>query len=94
MGLDKAKGKNFWAENTFVPDTYLLHTPQVPPFFAQCLQYLQFLQAWQSLAPVQVAKGLCKIVGDVGRLWADRTAVRAALISNSFIVVRVYVYNG
>lgn len=26
--------------------------PQVPPFLAQCLQYLQFLQAEQYLEPV------------------------------------------
>src|ERR1035438_7933854 len=29
--------------------------PHVPPFFAQCAQYLQFLQALQGSAPVQVA---------------------------------------
>lgn len=32
--------------------TYYLQTPQVPPSFAQCLQYLQFLQAEQFLEPV------------------------------------------
>lgn len=37
---------------------YFLQTPHVPPFLAQCLQYLQFLQARQSFAPVQVAAGL------------------------------------
>lgn len=35
---------------------HCLHTPQVPPSFAQCLQYLQFLQALQGSSPVQVAK--------------------------------------
>jgi hypothetical protein len=34
-----------------------LQTPQVPPSFAQCLQYLQFLQAWHGSEPVQVAAG-------------------------------------
>ena len=32
-----------------------LHTPQLPPSFAQCLQYLQFLHALQAREPVQVA---------------------------------------
>lgn len=32
-----------------------LHTPHVPPSFAQCLQYLQFLHAWHGSLPVQVA---------------------------------------
>jgi hypothetical protein len=32
-----------------------LQTPHVPPSFAQCLQYLQFLQAWHGSEPVQVA---------------------------------------
>jgi len=32
-----------------------LQTPHFPPSLAQCLQYLQFLQAWQGSAPVQVA---------------------------------------
>ncbi len=32
-----------------------LHTPQVPPFLEQCLQYLQFLHALQFLDPVHVA---------------------------------------
>lgn len=32
-----------------------LQTPHLPPSFAQCLQYLQFLQAWQGSEPVQVA---------------------------------------
>jgi len=36
------------------PPPYL-QTPHFPPSFAQCLQYLQFLQAWQGSAPVQVA---------------------------------------
>ena len=35
-----------------------LHTPHVPPSFAQCLQYLQFLQALHGLAPVQVANAV------------------------------------
>jgi hypothetical protein len=34
---------------------FFLHTPHFPPSLAQCLQYLQFLQAWQGSAPVQVA---------------------------------------
>jgi hypothetical protein len=33
-----------------------LHTPQVPPSFAQCLQYLQFLHALQGSLPVQVER--------------------------------------
>jgi hypothetical protein len=33
-----------------------LQTPQVPPSLAQCLQYLQFLQAEQLAEPVQVAQ--------------------------------------
>jgi hypothetical protein len=33
-----------------------LHTPHVPPSFAQCLQYLQFLQALHGSLPVQVEK--------------------------------------
>jgi hypothetical protein len=36
-----------------------LQTPHVPPSFAQCRQYLQFLQAWQGSEPVQVAE--CKV---------------------------------
>jgi hypothetical protein len=32
-----------------------LQTPHFPPSFAQCLQYLQFLQALHGSAPVQVA---------------------------------------
>src|SRR2546429_3929415 len=36
------------------PGSYL-QTPHFPPSLAQCLQYLQFLQAWQGSAPVQVA---------------------------------------
>ncbi len=35
-----------------------LQTPHLPPSFAQCLQYLQFLQAWQGSAPVQVAASM------------------------------------
>src|SRR5882762_844995 len=35
------------------PPPYL-QTPHFPPSFAQCLQYLQFLQAWQGSEPVQV----------------------------------------
>lgn len=35
-----------------------LQTPQLPPSFAQCLQYLQFLQALQEALPVQVATDL------------------------------------
>src|SRR5579872_1272050 len=34
-----------------------LQIPHVPPSFAQCLQYLQFLQAWHGSEPVQVAAG-------------------------------------
>jgi len=33
-----------------------LQTPHFPPSLAQCLQYLQFLQALQGSAPVQVAE--------------------------------------
>jgi len=33
-----------------------LQTPHVPPSFAQCLQYLQFLHALQGSEPVQVAE--------------------------------------
>lgn len=29
-----------------------LQTPHFPPSLAQCLQYLQFLQAWQGSEPV------------------------------------------
>jgi len=36
------------------PGSYL-QTPHFPLSLAQCLQYLQFLQAWQGSAPVQVA---------------------------------------
>jgi len=32
-----------------------LQTPHVPPSFAQCLQYLQFLQTEQFFVPVHVA---------------------------------------
>jgi hypothetical protein len=32
-----------------------LHVPHFLPSFAQRLQYLQFLQAWQGSAPTQVA---------------------------------------
>src|SRR6266478_565589 len=35
-----------------------LQTPHFPPSFAQCLQYLQFLQTWQGSAPVQVAENM------------------------------------
>ena len=41
-----------------------LQTPQVPPFFAQCLQYLQFLHAAQDFEPVHVATesdGKCEL---------------------------------
>src|ERR1700677_1200869 len=44
-------------ENSYADD---LHTPHVPPSFAQCLQYLQFLQALHGLAPVQVASAVCE----------------------------------
>jgi hypothetical protein len=33
---------------------FYLQTPHVPPSLAQCLQYLQFLQAWHGYVPVQV----------------------------------------
>src|SRR5271156_4255826 len=35
---------------------YYLQTPHLPPSLAQCLQYLQFLHAWQGSAPVHVAE--------------------------------------
>ena len=35
---------------------YRLQIPHVPPSFAQCLQYLQFLQALQGSLPLQVEK--------------------------------------
>jgi hypothetical protein len=41
-----------------------LQTPHVPPSFAQCLQYLQFLQALHGLAPVQVANDDPPIMND------------------------------
>ena len=34
--------------------TSYLYTSHFPPSLAQCLQYLQFLQAWQGSEPVQV----------------------------------------
>src|SRR5277367_4464535 len=37
-------------------DTWYLQTPHFPPSFAQCLQYLQFLQALHGSEPVQVAE--------------------------------------
>lgn len=33
--------------------SWVVHFPHVPPPFAQCLQYLQFLHTRQSLEPVQ-----------------------------------------
>ena len=48
-----------------------LQTPHVPPSLAQCLQYLQFLQAWHGSAPVHVAKNASLVIGkmlDIARL--------------------------
>ena len=39
---------------------FYLHTPHLPPSFAQCLQYLQFLHAWHGSAPVQVDEYVAK----------------------------------
>ena len=33
-----------------------MHTPHEPPFWEQCLQYLQFLHALHDELPVQVAQ--------------------------------------
>jgi hypothetical protein len=40
---------------------YFLQTLQVPPSAWQCLQYLQFLQAWQLAPPEQVALEFVKL---------------------------------
>jgi hypothetical protein len=40
-----------------------LQTPHAPPSLAQCLQYLQFLQALHGSAPVQVAKNTSLVIG-------------------------------
>src|SRR6267378_6631257 len=50
---------------TVNPRSYL-QTPHFPPSLAQCLQYLQFLQAWQGSAPVQVAAKMS------GGIWLMR----------------------
>lgn len=41
-----------------------MQTPHVPPSFAQCLQYLQFLQALHGLAPVHVANSAPDTIPD------------------------------
>jgi hypothetical protein len=54
---DACRGRFLFRIEPPVSYVRLLHTPQVPPSFAQCLQYLQFLQAWHGSEPVQVAAG-------------------------------------
>jgi|SRR5580658_425872 hypothetical protein len=44
-----------WSSEARCALSRFLQTPHVPPFFAQCAQYLQFLQALHGSAPVQVA---------------------------------------
>jgi hypothetical protein len=53
-----------------------LQTPHFPPSLAQCLQYLQFLQAWQGSAPVHVAENMSSEVGMV-RIIDNRSWTRA-----------------
>src|SRR5215469_163524 len=63
-----------------------LHTPHLPPSFAQCLQYLQFLQALHGSEPVHVdeyaANGRRALPKMVARTKA-RIAVRNVLIRNT-----------
>lgn len=55
--VDSAFAKSLKNRRIILAVFYFLHTPQVPPSLAQCLQYLQFLQARQFALPVQVAEG-------------------------------------
>jgi hypothetical protein len=56
---------------------YFLQTPHDSPFFAQRLQYLQFLQALHGLAPTHVA---ILVVDDLnlGLMLLALTSVQAA----------------
>jgi hypothetical protein len=56
----------------FSPITLYLQTPHLPPSLAQCLQYLQFLQALHGSAPVHVAASM--------RAASKGTATRKAII--------------
>ena len=59
--------------------TPYLQTPHFPPSFAQCLQYLQFLHAWQGSEPVQVAE--CSVA-------AAKTHVKRTIKQNPAIEKR------
>jgi hypothetical protein len=64
-----------------------LQTPHFPPSFAQCLQYLQFLQAWQGSEPVQVDEKDAKGDSAVPKSRAKRKAKTG--IEGFFILVIV-----
>ena len=54
-GFDDTRHAGSLRRYIAIPRSYL-HTPHLPPSFAQWRQYLQFLQAWQGSEPVQVAE--------------------------------------
>jgi hypothetical protein len=70
-------------------DYFFLQTPQVPPCFPQCLQYLQFLQTEQELlpeqpraafAPVQQAGSVAVAAAEIKTAEAKSTNATIALI--------------
>lgn len=56
-----------------------LHTPHLPPSFAQCLQYLQFLHALQFLAPMHLALASAPIE-DANIIAENATAVASRIV--------------
>ena len=67
-----------------------MHTPHFPPFFAQCLQYLQFLHALQFFEPVQVA--LCLDLGlGVANDKLERTRVENETKSTSENILFIHI---
>jgi transposase InsO family protein len=60
-----------------------LQTPHFPPSLAQCLQYLQFLQAWQGSAPVRVAEKMLVVIKV--RLRMTATSTICAIPAKDFI---------
>jgi hypothetical protein len=69
------------------PRPYFRHTPQLPPSLAQCLQYLQFLQALQFFAPVQVASG-CVYAKTV------KDNIKAATARNNSVNIDLFILQG
>ena len=62
-----------------------MQTPHVPPFFEQCLQYLQFLHALQFFEPVQVAfkRGLEIVL--LAKIVVE-TVANKKIVNNFFII--------